>query len=596
MIINRYAALFIALCVPMAAYAEEHSELQVWFGELHIHSGWSFDSYFLQVRSTPDDAYRFNRGHAIEHYGGETVRSRAPLDFMALTDHAEYLRFGQLLTDDDHPLSQTEFGKRFASDDVNISRPAFEQMTGKDPDDFPKFPGSLEEDSARSVWSEYVALAEKYNEPGKFTTFVGYEWTALPESQNLHRNVIFAGTDVPALPFSSVQSINPEDLWAWMDDARRAGDDVLAIPHNSNLSNGLMFESTDTAGNEIDASYASLRMRNEPLVEISQIKGTSETHPALSPNDEWANFEILDTLIAAHTTVGKTEGSYAREALLNGIEMQSGRGINPYQFGMIGSSDGHNSTSPVDEDNYTGKMGAMDGTPQLRREGNAIHPSNASYSAAGLTGVWAEENTRESIFAALKRKETFATSGTRIRLHLFAGWDYSSEILSSADWQSEAYSAGTPMGGTVSPQAGNESLKLIVRAIKDPASAWLQRAQIVKGWVENGERREQVFDVACSDGMSPDAITHRCPDNGASVNVATCDYSKTAGDTEFAVVWEDPAFDASQYAFYYARVLENPTCRWSTWEANRHGWPLLDNVPATLQERAWSSPIWYSPN
>ena len=591
----RYTLVLIGLFVPLAGLAGDSVARQVWFGELHIHSAWSFDSYFLEVRSTPDDAYRFNRGYAIDHYGGETVRSRAPLDFMALTDHAEYLRFGQILTDENHPLSQTEFGKRFASDDANISRPAFEQMTGKDPDDFPVFPGTMEIDAARSVWSEYVALADKYYEPGKFTTFVGYEYTALPEKQNLHRNVIFAGMDVPGLPFSSVQSINPEDLWAWMDAARASGSDLLAIPHNANLSNGLMFDSTDTAGNDIDAAYAALRMRNEPLVEITQIKGTSETHPALSPNDEWADFEILDTLIAAHTTVGKTEGSYAREALLNGIEMQSDRGINPYRFGMIGSSDGHNSTSPVDEDNYTGKMGAMDGTPELRRKGNAIHPSNASYSAAGLTGVWAEENTRESIFAALRRKETFATSGTRIRLHLFAGWNYSSDILAAADWQSQAYATGTPMGGTLSPGTGNESPKLILRAMKDPASAWLQRAQIVKGWVEGGERREQVFDVACSDGLSPDPETHRCPDNGATVDIETCDYSKTSGDTQFAVVWEDPAFDPGQHAFYYARVIENPTCRWSTWEANRHGWPLLDNVPATLQERAWSSPIWYEP-
>ena len=588
--------LLVLLAVFEAASAEDNAPARTaLFGELHIHSSWSYDSYFLNVRSTPEDAYRYNTGHAIEHFDGSWVRARAPLDFMALTDHAEYLMFGQLLNDQQHPLSQTEFGKRFASSDSEISRAAFESMTGKDRTKFPQFPGRMEEEAAQSVWSKYIALAEKYNDPGTFTTFVGYEWTALPNNQNLHRNVIFAGNDVPAVPFSSVASTNPEDLWKWMDTVRRDGSDVLAIPHNSNLSNGLMFALQMWDGTPLDADYAALRMRNEPLVEITQIKGTSDTHPALSPNDEWANFEILDTLIAAHETVGKTEGSYVRDAYLSGLAFESESGFNPYKFGLIGSSDGHNSTSPIDEDNYTGKMGAMDGTAELRRGANAIHPSNASYSASGLTGVWAEENTRASIFAALKRKETFATTGTRIKLRFFASFDFEADLLSRKDWRDTAYGSGVPMGSTLSGYVGDASPKFAVWAIKDPASAWLQRAQVVKGWVEDGETKELVFDVACSDGQVPDADSHRCPDNGADVNVETCDFSKSAGDTEMTVIWQDPDFDSNQHAFYYARILENPTCRWSTWEANRHGWPLLDNVPATLQERAWSSPIWYAP-
>lgn len=591
----QFIAILALLSGTSPVISEEAPDRNAYFGELHIHSGWSYDSYFLQVRSTPDDAYRFNTGHAIKHFGQNLVRSRAPLDFMALTDHAEYLHFGQFLTDQNHPLSQTEFGKRFASPDAQLAREAFEEMTGKDPNAFPVFPGTLEEDSAQWIWQKYVELADKYYEPGKFTTFVGYEWTALPEKQNMHRNVIFANSDVPPLPFTSVDSINPEDLWRWMDEVRRGGSDLLAIPHNSNLSNGLMFATQSWEGAPLDADYASLRMRNEPLVEITQIKGTSETHPALSPNDEWANFEILDTLIAAHETVGKTEGSYVRDAYLSGLVMQEASGFNPYKFGLVGSSDGHNSTSPVDEDNYTGKMGAMDGTPESRRGGNAIHPSNASYSASGLTGVWAEENTRESIFAALKRKESFATSGTRIKLRLFASFAFESDLVTEDRWQDIAYTSGVPMGGNLPGQAVGAAPKFAIWAIKDPASTWLQRAQIVKGWVEDGERQEQVFDVACSDGLSPDPTTHRCPDNGATVDIKTCDYSKDAGATEIAVLWQDPDFDPKQHAFYYARVLENPTCRWSTWEANRHGWPLLENVPATLQERAWSSPIWYAP-
>ena len=580
----------------MPVPAAEPPVRTAFFGELHIHSGYSYDSYFQKVRSKPEDAYRYGRGEAVAHIGGGTVRPRAALDFMALTDHSEFLGFMPLFRNPGHPLSKTEFARRITSEDAEVELQAFLSLTGTDPTAFPEFAGTLQEDTLRSVWREYVALANRFYEPGVFTTLLGYEWTPLPQRQNLHRNVIFRGTDVPDVPFSSVDSINPEDLWAWMDLVRSEGDDVLAIPHNSNLSNGLMFPLMKWDGSPLDAAWAEQRLRNEPAVELTQIKGTSETHPRLSPADEWAGFEILDTLIGEHDKRGEIVGSYVRDAYLSGIRLQSEAGFNPYRFGLVGASDGHNSTSPVDEDNYTGKMGNMDGTAEQRRGGNPIHPVNASYSASGLAGVWAEENTRESIFDALRRRESFATSGTRISVRFFAGWELPEHLFEHRDWLALAYGGGVPMGGDLPSERDSSSAPLFaVWALKDPASAWLERAQIVKGWVENGKRHERVFDVACSDGLSPDPVSHRCPDNGAIVDLSTCDFSKSSGDTEFATVWRDPEFSPEQHAFYYARVLENPTCRWSTWEANRFGWELLDEVPPTLQERAWSSPIWYTP-
>lgn len=571
------------------------ADRKAWFGELHIHSSWSFDSYFHGVRATPEDAYRYNTGEPVEHYSGRTVRPAAALDFMALTDHAEYLGFMPLFDDSSHPLSRTPFAERVTSPDLEVRLPAFLSMTGNDPDKLPKFAGDLGGRTLRAMWRNYVALADAWYRPGEFTTFPGFEWTALPNGQNLHRNVIFRDSNVPGMPFSSLDSGNPEDLWDWLDAVRNDGSGVLAIPHNSNISNGLMFASEKFDGSPIDAAYAEQRLRNEPLVEVTQIKGTSETHPALSPLDEWAGFELLETLIGRHDVASEPRGSYVRQAYQDGLRMATESGFNPYRFGLIGSSDGHNATSPVEERNYTGKLGRLDATAEARRGGNPLHPVTAKYSAAGLAGVWAEENTRESIFAALQRKEAFATSGPRIRLRFFAGWDYDAELLRAEDWPRQAYRRGVPMGGRLSGPA-YDSPWFIVQAVKDPAGTWLQRVQVVKGWIENGSSHEKVIDIACSDGLQPNAATGRCPDNGATVDPATCDVSRDRGDVELRTTWRDPDFDPSQPAFYYVRVLENPSCRWTTWDAIRNGFDLQDGIPPTIQERAWSSPVWYRPS
>jgi hypothetical protein len=424
----------------------------------------------------------------------------------------------------------------------------------------------------QEIWQQYVTLADRYYQPGVFTTLVGYEWTSSPDAKNLHRNVIFRGTDVPDLPFSSFDSQKPEELWSWLDGLRKAGITVMAIPHNSNVSDGIMFPLQDSWGEDVDAAWARARIRNEPIVEVTQIKGTSETHPLLSPNDEWAGFEILDTLLGG-SREGKKPGSYVRDAYLRGLRLRDRIGVDPYQLGMIGSSDSHNASVPVEEDNYTGKIGTADGTAEARRGGSLISPKNIRYGASGLAGVWARANTREEIYDALARKEVFATSGPRIAVRLDAG--------------------PHAMGSELPPDT--TELRLRIEARRDPESAPLQRIQLVKGWLDAEGLHEEVRDVACSDGAVPDPKTHRCPDNGATIDVSSCAIPEVTGDAQLAVEWRDQSFDPGQHAFWYARVLENPTCRWSTWDALRNGWPLPDDAPATLQERAWTSPVWYAP-
>ncbi|GMR23207.1 MAG: DUF3604 domain-containing protein [Acidobacteriota bacterium] len=573
---------------------------KAYFGELHVHSKNSFDSYFNGVRVSPDDAYRFGRGESIPHFGGKMVQLNTPLDFMAVTDHAMYLGILPKLDAEDNPLGQLDVARRIRSTEKKIEFSELWRILFPGENEEPDLPRDLVDESVRSTWREYATLADRYYQPGVFTTLVGYEWTAATDNKGLHRNIIFRSTtDLPAAPFSILDSINPEDLWDWMDAVRASGTDLLAIPHNPNQSDGLMFPYEQWDGSPLDRDWSDQRTRNEPVVEVTQIKGTSETTPVLSPNDEWAAFEIFDERMGTGGIRSNPHGSYVRDAYLRGLEVYSQRGFNPYVFGMIGSSDGHNSNSPIEENNYTGKMLNIDGTPILRRTGGSgIARHNWSLSASGLAGVWSEENSREAIYDALERREVFATSGTRIKVRMFGGWDYPSELIEDPEWISIAYRDGVSMGNELpqSEDAVESAPAFIVRAIKDPSSAWLQRIQIIKGWIDNGEAKQQVYDVACSDSLTPDPVTHRCPDNLATVDTKTCDYSKSSGDVELAVRWADPNFSPDQYSFYYARVIENPTCRWTTWDANRMGLPLLDTVPATIQERAWSSPIWYRPD
>ena len=593
-----------------ASAAGASAPRHAYFGDLHIHTQNSTDAYTFGVRATPDDAYRFAKGEALAHPLGYSIRLRSgPLDFLAVTDHAEYLGVARALADPGHPLG---------------SHPVAVKMRSGDPKD--RWEAGLALDGwvrgnpvsgldplpvVRSIWQETVAAAEHHDDPGRFTTFVAYEFSPTPGGVNLHRNVIFSGNDVPALPFSAVDSVNPEDLWTWLDEQRANGIEALAIPHNSNWSQGRMFERTDWAGEPIDAAYAEQRRRNEPLVEITQGKGSSETHPALSPNDEWADFEIWRKNSMAFGedgsmsfAEGATTGAYARDALRAGLEIEREIAANPYLFGFIGASDGHNAAGSVEEDQHFGHAGKSDGTPAARgslpdgRQGQSeiqLELEMIEWGSSGLTGVWAEENTRESIYAALRRKETFATSGPRIRVRFFAGYDYSDDLPNQHHAAERAYAGGVPMGGELAAQPSNAP-RFFVQAARDPREAWLQRAQVVKSWIdESGETHERVFDVACSNGLTPDPRTHRCPDNGASVDLDDCSISLDKGDVELVTLWSDPTFDPTERALYYARVLQNPTCRWSTWDAIRAGVEPTSKVPATIQERAWSSPIWIAP-
>ncbi len=579
-----------------------------YFGDTHIHTVLSFDAYLMGTRRTPDEAYDFAKGEAIEHAAGRMMQLHAPLDFLAVSDHAFYLGMMQELADEtsaygDHPVASAVRG----ATDAAGSGAGFQAVVGHLRDGFgdPDRVDDLDDRNvARSAWQEIIESAERNNDPGSFTAFIGYEYTTSgPETQNLHRNVIFRGSEVPLQPFSRLDSLNPEDLWAWMDANRDAGMDALAIPHNSNGSDGWMFSDVTFAGDPLDAGYADLRMRNEPIVENTQVKGTSDTHPLLSPNDEWADFELMELKVATDQT-SHPPGSYVRNAYLRGLAMETTEGFNPYRFGVIGSSDTHNAAGSFYEYDYWSKTGFTDIEPYMRgsvplpepAEDGSEYADGASqfWGASGLAGVWAESNTREAIFDAMRRKETFSTSGPRIQVRFFGGYGLDGDLADAPDSIARAYSGGVPMGADL-PADGERAPAFYAWAIRDPNTVGLQRLQIVKGWIEDGEHQETVVDVACSDGGTVDPGTQRCPDNGATVDLATCDVSEGLGAAELSAVWSDPDFDPAQHAFYYVRVLENPKCRWSTWDAIRAGVAPRQDMHATIQDRAWSSPIWHRP-
>jgi hypothetical protein len=453
---------------------------------------------------------------------------------------------------------------------------------------------------SRTVWKDIVAAADAYYEPGKFTTFAAFEWSSNPNTRNLHRVVVFRDTKkLPELAFSAFDSERPEDLWKWMGAQRAAGATLLAIPHNANASDGLMFSAQDSNGKPLDAEYARTRSANEPLYEISQIKGTSETHPDLSPNDEFAGFELWDyTLSADSVHPTHRDGSYVRRALLDGMRLERDGKGNPYKYGFIGDTDTHNAAASHEEDNYTGKF-ANELVREDRLNGMAGQPPGQiqqirEFSSAGLAGVWADDNTREGVFDAMVRKETFGTSGPRIQVRMFGGFDLAG-MTRDADWVGMGYQKGVPMGSDLPAGATGAAPSFVVWAIKDPASGNLDRIQIVKGWIDaEGNEHEAVHDVAWSGDRKPDADGH-LPPVGDTVDVTKATYTNTIGEAELFAVWTDPAFDPGQHAFYYARVLEIPTPRWSTRDAVALGVPIPGGLPPTIQERGWGSPIWYTP-
>ena len=575
-----------------------------YFGDLHVHTNWSIDAYIFGNRTNPDDAYRFAKGEMIVHPSGREMALPKPLDFQAVTDHGIYLGMARAIFDPESSVASHALAVQLraaqSEDDLREGFLAMVDMLRR-----PREEDDLDDPEVhREAWARIVEAAERHNDPGNFTTFVGYEYTAAGgDLENLHRNVIFRGGDAPEAPFSAHMSRDPQHLWEWMDEQRALGRDVLAIPHNSNGSDGWMFRLTDFNDQAFTPDYVDQRMRNEPLVENTQVKGTSDTHPALSPNDEWADFEIM-TVKVATDVASQPSGSYVREALVNGLMLEETEGFNPFKFGVIGSSDTHVSAGSFEEDNYWGKVGMLDATAELRgsvpvpgaeeAEGMFAATRYTEFGASGLAVAWAESNTRDAIFDAFRRKETYSTSGPRILLRFFAGYGFPEDIASLSDGVEQADRLGVPMGADLAAE-GSESPSFVVWASRDAGSAALQRLQIIKGWIEDGETQEAVFDIACSDGLSPDPTSHRCPDNGASVDISTCEISSDLGAASLSSTWVDPEFDASQRALYYVRVLENPTCRWSTWDAIRNGTPPNPDLHATIQERAWSSPIWYMP-
>lgn len=606
-----------------------------YFGDLHVHTTLSFDASAFGTTASPVDAYRYAQGEAIMHPSGFEVQLAQPLDFYAVTDHAVMLGLINEAADTSTEFSKYDVAKPYQGINDSVdgglldlakrSKIFYGFVSGVVADLLDgNYGNEVINNALNSAWIQTVTAADEAYQPGVFTTFAGYEFSSSTEQREaLHRNVIFQGTErLPAHPFSKLNSINPEGLWDWMDWLRSEGIESLAIPHNSNGSNGAMFTFTDWAGNAIDQEYSDQRSRNEPLTEITQVKGTSDTHPLLSPNDEWADFEIFP-LRTSTRMLSDPNGSYVRDAWQRGLSMEEKDGVNPYKFGVIGSSDTHTAAPSTYEDNYFGKIGSFDSTPEKRGSVPAsflygtliklaapemvIEVDGENYldfsgyhywGASGIAGVWAEENTREAIYGALRRKETFATSGTRIKVRFFAGYHFDDVQLDDQNlvkkaYQSVAAQSGATMGGTL--QASDDRQPTFVTwAVADPNTAKLQRVQIIKGWVENGEHQEQVFDVACSDGMSVDPKTHRCPDNGARVNLNDCSTTANVGASELKTLWQDPSFTPGQEAFYYVRVLENPVCRWSTWDAMRAGTTPRADLPATIQERAWTSPIWYS--
>ena len=594
------AVLAFAGVFTSAAALENPENRVLLFGETHLHTVLSFDAYIFGNRNTPDDAYRYAKGETLTHPAGFDMKLRRPLDFQAVTDHAIYLGMLPAMHDpkskeSKHPISLEMRKAKTQVERLAAFQKLFPYLNKSDkPDDL------VNNDVMKSAWREIIDTANKHNDPGRFTTLIGYEYTSGPKSQNLHRNVFFRGDTAPSLPFSRIMSPNPEDLWAWMDRLRAKGMDTIAVPHNSNGSNGLMFMSETWDGTPMDEDYAATRMRNEPIVEVTQVKGDSETHPLLSPNDEFADFETMPFRIGVWVK-SDPQGSYVRQAYRRGLEMAAqGRG-NPYKFGLIGASDTHVGAGAFNEENYWSKIGLVDADGKLRgsvpldkpnKDGTLYNENNFhTWSASGLAAVWADTNTRADIFDAMRRKETYATTGPRMKLRFFASSNFEKRILTRSDMVKRAYKQGVPMGSDLLLDKSQKP-EFLVWAMRDPYSYPLQRVQVVKGWLKaDGTSAEKVFDVACAGNAKPDR-NHHCPDNQARVDIKTCEATAKTGADELKTTWRDPEYRAGQRAFYYLRVMENPSCRWSSWDALRAGVKPRPNVDATLQERAYSSPIW----
>ena len=579
-------------------------ERKVLFGEQHLHTQASFDAYTAGTLATWDEAYRFGRGDEVEYKFSNKksykMKRRTPYDFVGITDHAQYFGIFQQMADPKNPLSQSDFGRAMAKmiTDPAAAGPAVSKLiaqlaAGEKMEEY------LTPKLRKSRWDAFIAAADKYNDPGKFTAMYSFEWTSQENSANMHRNVYFKDKP-PVTPYSALDSWRPEDLWTYMEVNRMQGIDSLAIPHNGNLSDGKMYSPQRyPEGGPMDARYAQRQNLNEPLTEIHQTKGNSETHPWLSPNDEFAKFEPFANLIASDEPSAIKYG-YIRQAMVDGMTIESKTGYNPFKFGIVAGGDIHSGYSANEEWNWIGAHGVLDDTPQARLNptDNATGEPGFMVSSAGATAVWADENTRSGIFEAMKRKETYGTSGTLIRLRFFGGWNYPKDILKEKNFVKKAYQGGVPMGGDLPVKPKNSKSPIfIVQALKDPESGNLDRIQIVKGWANQKTRfpQEKIYNIAWSDNRKQDQKTGKIPPVGNTVNIKKATYTNTIGDSQLTAVWSDPDFDPAISAVYYVRVLEIPTPRWSTYDAKKLGIDPPKGVPATIQERAYSSPIWYTP-
>ena len=565
-----------------------------YFGDLHLHTSYSMDAFAFGTRTTPEDSFKFAMGEPVEYFGKSWKRN-APLDFLAVTDHAEYLGTVRESINPDGPFAKTQWYTMMTSTDPKVSAEAFKKLLGSTYLNKP-IPEFNDPKLTSAAWQRYAAIPDQYNHPGQFTAFVGFEWTSAPQAQNLHRCVIFADKG-PAMPYTAFESTDPEDLWRYLEGQRKLGLDVIAVPHNGNISNGLMFDTRDLSGKPLTREYAMRRMENEPLAEIIQAKGQSDTDPTLSPNDEFADFEVWKYLLDGSGLAKSATGSYIRQAYGVGQELQAKIGANPFKYGIEAGTDFHSGIDTTEPDNYAGSHGNQDSDPRkvvMATKSVAGEPPTA-LSSGGLTGVWAEENTRESIFSAFKRKETFGTSGVRIKVRMFASWDYPKDLTKGAEWVKTAYEKGVPMGGDLPVHSGKGAPTFAVFAVKDPQSGNLDRIQIIKVETRNGKSQEKIYDVVWSGDRKPDPKTGKVPAVGNTVDVKSATYTNSIGAVELLGEWSDPSFDPKAYATYYARVLEIPTPRWSTYWAAKLNLPPNPGVPAIVQQRAWTSPIWYVP-
>jgi len=569
-----------------------------YFGEQHLHTVNSPDAFAFGTRNTPDDAYNFAKGKAIKKSTtGEMIQKRTPYDWCAVTDHAEYLGMMPLLLDPKSALRDTPIGKLLAE---GRGEEAFQQIiTSATVGEI--IPYLADPEIQATAWQGQMASANRHNEPGKFTTLIAFEWSSQPNSANLHHNVFFRDDEGPQSVFNAFYSVKREDLWTYQEIQRSLGHENLSIPHNGNVSNSLMYTLTNSDGMRIDKRWATRSARNSPATEIVQTKGASETHPALSPFDEFVDFEMaFKHLLGSGGVVGKIDHSFVRRALINGVGFQEMLGANPYKFAIVGGSDSHNAASINEEFNYTGVHGNTDKTAEIRLTAPVTVAGEAprSFGTGGATGVWATQNTRAAIFDGIQNKETFGTSGPLIRVRFFGGWTFTGDILDDDEWVFKGYTDGVPMGRDLKARPDHAlAPTFIVWALKDPESGNLDRVQIVKGWYgKDGQPWEHVYDVVWSDGRLVDPDTGNIPPVGNTVDVANASYTNTIGDSQLATVWTDPEFDPSMHAVYYVRVIEIPTPRWSTYDAKALGMEPLQGVPTTIQERAWTSPIWYTPD